>query len=110
MKQPAALRTFPILYPAQRSRFAMTRFIYPTKREGFAGTPFTVKRINGVGPQRELSALTLFVIGILGADNHNSAVSFDDLAFVAHRLYTGSDFHSEPPISSYFFDLTCCGR
>ena len=40
------------------------------------------------------SALTLLVIGILGADNHNSAVSFDDLALVAHGFNTGSDFHN----------------
>lgn len=31
--------------------------------------------------------------GVLGANYHNLAVSFDDLALVAHRFYRGSDFH-----------------
>ena len=50
--------------------------------------------------------MTLLVIWILGADYHNSAVSLDDLAFVAHRFNTGSDFHFEPPkVRIFYFDL-----
>ena len=30
---------------------------------------------------------------IFTADYHNFAVSFDNFAFVAHRLNAGSDFH-----------------
>ena len=29
----------------------------------------------------------------LGADNHYSAVSFDNFALIAHRFYRRSDFH-----------------
>lgn len=32
-------------------------------------------------------ALALFVALVLGTDNHNLAVSFDNFAFIAHRLY-----------------------
>ena len=49
--------------------------------------------------------LTLFVVGILGADNHNSAVSFDNLAFVAHRFNTGSDFHDNLQIMCLFVSV-----
>ena len=34
-----------------------------------------------------LSALSLFMALVLGADDHDLAVSFDDFAFVAHRFY-----------------------
>lgn len=37
--------------------------------------------------------LSLLVLGILGADDHHFAVSFDDLALVAHGLYGSSYFH-----------------
>lgn len=33
------------------------------------------------------------MVRILGADNHNFAVSLDDLALVAHGFDRGSDFH-----------------
>lgn len=29
----------------------------------------------------------------LGADDHNSTVSFDNFALIAHRFYRRSDFH-----------------
>jgi hypothetical protein len=38
--------------------------------------------------------LTLFVIGVFGANHHDFAVALDNLAFVAHRLYGCSDFHT----------------
>lgn len=38
-------------------------------------------------------ALSLFMALVLGTDNHNLAVSFNYLAFIAHRLYRRSDFH-----------------
>ena len=31
---------------------------------------------------------------VLGADHHNFAVPFDDLALIAHRLYRRSNFHN----------------
>ncbi len=34
-----------------------------------------------------LSALSLFMALVLGANDHDLAVSFDDFAFVAHRFY-----------------------
>ena len=45
------------------------------------------------GVNTSLLTLSLFMVGVLGADNHNLAVAFDDLAFVAHRLNRRSDFH-----------------
>ena len=44
-------------------------------------------------------ALTLLVALILRANNHYFAVSFDNFAFIAHRLYRRSYFHFEilPP-------------
>mgnify|MGYP005803983639 CR=1 FL=1 len=33
------------------------------------------------------------MVGVLGANDHDFAVSLDDFAFVAHRLDAGSDFH-----------------
>lgn len=38
-------------------------------------------------------ALSLFVALTLGADNHNSAVSLDNFALIAHRFYRRSNFH-----------------
>ena len=38
-------------------------------------------------------ALSLFVALALGADNHNSAVSLDNFALIAHRFYRRSNFH-----------------
>ena len=38
-------------------------------------------------------ALTLFMALVLGADDHNFAVSLDYLALIAHRLYWRSNFH-----------------
>ena len=43
------------------------------------------------------SALSLLVIGILGADDHYLAVSFDNLAFVAHGFYGSTNFHKLSP-------------
>jgi hypothetical protein len=40
-----------------------------------------------------LLTLCLLVIGIFLADNHYLAVSFDYLAFIAHRFYRRSNFH-----------------
>ena len=42
-------------------------------------------------------ALSLLMALVLGTDNHNLAVSFDDLALVAHRLNRGSYFHNCTP-------------
>ena len=67
--------------------------IYPIKYKVFNG-----ENAKGL-------ALTLLVIGILGADNHNSAVSLDDLAFVTHGFNTGSDFHNKPPKVRIFYLL-----
>lgn len=39
-----------------------------------------------------LSTLALFMLRVL-ANNHDSAVALDDLAFLAHRLHGRSDFH-----------------
>ena len=38
-------------------------------------------------------ALSLFMALALGADNHNSTVSFNYFALIAHMLYRRSDFH-----------------
>ena len=43
------------------------------------------------------SALFLLMIGILGANHHDFAVAFDDLALVAHGFYGRSDFHFLSP-------------
>ena len=45
------------------------------------------------GINARLLTLSLFVVGVLGANNHNLAVALDDLAFIAHRLNRRSDFH-----------------
>lgn len=37
--------------------------------------------------------LSLLVVRVFGADHHDLTVSFDDLAFVAHRLYGSTYFH-----------------
>ena len=37
--------------------------------------------------------LSLFVFGIFTTNDHNSAVAFDNLAFVAHGFYAGFNFH-----------------
>jgi hypothetical protein len=47
------------------------------------------------------SALTLLVIGIFRAYDHNLAVSFDDLAFVAHRFYGRTYFHCFSPLGGF---------
>ena len=49
----------------------------------------------GVMPPR--SALALLMALVLGADDHNLAVPFDDFAFVAHGFDRRSDFHKIPP-------------
>ncbi len=49
-------------------------------------------------------ALSLFMALTLGADYHNSAVSFDYFALVAHRFYRRSDFHC---IFSLLIKLFC---
>jgi len=41
--------------------------------------------------------LSLFVVGVFRANYHNSAVSFDNFAFVAHWFYRRSDFHFFSP-------------
>ena len=38
-------------------------------------------------PTGEVLALSLFMLGILGTNNHNFAVTFDNLALVAHGFY-----------------------
>ena len=40
---------------------------------------------------------------VLGADDHNFAVSLDYLALIAHRLYRRSYFHNKSPFGSQFF-------
>ena len=47
--------------------------------------------------QAFLSALSLFVALVLGTDYHDPAVSLDDFAFIAHRLYRRSNFHCFSP-------------
>lgn len=40
-------------------------------------------------------ALALLMRLILGTNHHNFAVSFNNFAFIAHRLYRRSDFHNK---------------
>ena len=49
-------------------------------------------------------ALSLLMALALGADYHNSAVSLDNFALVAHRFYRRSDFHC---IFSLLIKLFC---
>ena len=50
------------------------------------------------GQVNQFLALSLFMALIFGADDHNFAVSLDDLALVAHRFYGRSDFHDMLPL------------
>ena len=54
-------------------------------------------------------ALSLLMALVLGTDNHNLAVSFNYLAFVAHRLYRRSDFHFTF-LRLIFVFLLCCNK
>ena len=48
----------------------------------------------------ELLALSLLMLLVFGADDHDFSVSFDYSAFVAHGLNRRSDFHFfYPPIT-----------
>ena len=51
------------------------------------------------------SALSLFVIRVLGADDHYLAVSFDDFAFVAHGFYGSTNFHKKISLIQNVFFL-----
>ncbi len=46
---------------------------------------------------REGLALSLLVVFVLGTDNHDFAVSFNNFALIAHRFYRRSDFHNISP-------------
>ena len=48
-------------------------------------------------------ALSLFMALALGANYHNSTVSFDNFALIAHRFYRRSYFHNFSPC--YFHSL-----
>ena len=39
--------------------------------------------------------LTLFMAGVLAANDHDLAVTANDLAFVTHGFYRRSDFHND---------------
>ena len=41
-----------------------------------------------------LLALSLLMAPVLGTDDHNFAVSLNNFALIAHRLYRRSDFHN----------------
>lgn len=47
------------------------------------------------------STLPLLMTLIRGTDNHYLSVALDQLAFVAHRFYTRSNFHPNNLLSSY---------
>lgn len=51
--------------------------------------------------ERQGSALSLFVFGIFGTNNHNFAVTLYYLAFVTHGFYGRFYFHDESPFSFY---------
>lgn len=58
-------------------------------------------------------ALTLFMALVLGADDHDLAVSLNDFALVAHRLDRRSDFHFMIPPKIFckkFAALLPCGE
>lgn len=42
---------------------------------------------------KQFLALSLLMALVFGTNYHNFSVSFNDFAFVAHRLYGRSDFH-----------------
>lgn len=63
---------------------------------------YTIKFIvlQAIGGQNAVKVsltLSLLVALVLGTDNHNFAVSFNYLAFVAHGLYGRSYFHDKSP-------------
>ena len=53
--------------------------------------------------------LALLVALILRANYHYFAVSFDNLAFVAHRFYGRSDFHNYLLVTQFFAVSVICG-
>lgn len=56
-------------------------------------------------------ALSLLMALVLGANNHNLAFSFDDSAFIAHRLYRRSYFHYCFLRKFFFLNIRfCCAR
>ena len=56
-------------------------------------------------------ALSLLVFGIFGTNNHNFAITFDNLALVAHGLYRRFYFHFVllDTAERRVVDFYCCG-
>jgi hypothetical protein len=51
---------------------------------------------------KQFLALSLLMALVFGTNYHNFSVSFNDFAFVAHRLYGRSDFHFFFLLKVYF--------